>query len=248
MMVGLTARRPDGRIRRLVVSALVFVLAVGPSGRQAVAQIGHDPGASPYHDIDLHAGAMFFFGHLGADRGNVGVGTSNASTYGVRYEIPAGRVLSFQFTGAYLRGDRFVVDPRADSTAPARRTGPISSNLVQTEIGMQFRLTGGKTWHGLAPYVGTGIGVVFETNGTTDTSGYKFGSKFTLALGSGVRWYPVRHIVVVGDVRAHFWRLKYPASFHENLAPDGSRVIPLLDKLTDWTMHPWVSLGIGWTF
>ena len=72
------------------------------------AQVGHNPATSPYRDIALHPGPMFFVGHLGADRGNVGVGTSNALTYGARYELPAGRVVQFQFTGAYLRGDRRI--------------------------------------------------------------------------------------------------------------------------------------------
>jgi hypothetical protein len=49
------------------------------------------------------------------------------------------------------------------------------------------------------------------------------------------------------DARAMFWRLKYPPSFHAT-APDGSRVIPIEEPLTDWTMHPWVTLGIGWIF
>src|SRR5437667_310262 len=117
---------------------------------QLSAQVGHDPGASPYHDILLHSGPVFFVGHLGADRGTAGAGTSNALTFGARYEIPAGRSIHFQFTGAYLHG--------------------------------------------------------------------------------------------------HLWRLKYPVSFHSVLAPDGSRVLPLSQPLNDWTLHPWISLGIGWIF
>ena len=75
-----------------------------------------------------------------------------------------------------------------------------------------------------------------------------FGTKFTIAFVSGVRWYPARRVTVTGDLRALFWRLKYPVAFHTPLAPDGSRVVPLTDRLTDWTTHPWISLGIGWTF
>ena len=195
---------------------------------QLSAQVGHDPAHSPYRDILLHSGPVFFVGHLGADRGTAGAGTSNALTLGARYEIPAGRAVHFQFTGAYLHGDRFIIDPRADSSAPARRTGPVKSDLGLFEIGMQLRLTGGKTWHGLAPYAGTGLGLMFDVNSPGDTtgSGYQFGTK----------------------LRAHFWRLKYPLSFHEQRAADGSRVIPLTQPLTDWTLHPWISLGIGWIF
>ena len=217
---------------------------------QLSAQVGHDPGASPYHDILLHAGPVFFVGHLGADRGVGDAGTSNALTFGARYEIPAGRSIHFQFTGAYLQGDRFIIDPRADSSSPARRTGPFKSDLGLFEVGMQLRLTGGKTWRGFAPYLGTGLGLMFDVNSPGDTtrSGYRFGTKLTLALESGVRWYPVRRVLVNADLRAHLWRLKYPVSFHSVLAPDGSRVLPLSQPLNDWTLHPWISLGIGWIF
>jgi hypothetical protein len=217
---------------------------------QLSAQVGHDPGASPYRDIPLHSGPAIFFGHLSGDRGSAGAGTSNATTYGARYELPAGHALQFQFTGALLRGDRFIIDPRADSNSAARRTGPVKSSLGFAEIGMQLRLTGGKTWHQIAPYVGTGLGLMFDVSspGDTTASGYSFGTKFSLALSSGVRWYPARRVTVTADARAQFWRLKYPVSFHTVEAPDGSRVIPLTQSLTDWTTHPWISLGIGWTF
>ncbi len=213
------------------------------------AQVGHDPASSTYRDVLLHSGPMVFFGKLSGDRGRAGAGVSNAFTIGARYEIPAGRSMLFQFTTAYLQGDRFIYDPRADSTSPQRRVGPVQSDLGLAEVGLQLRLTGAKSWHGFAPYVGTGLGLMFDVNSRGDTtgSGYQFGTKLTVAMATGARWYPTRRITVNADVRAHFWRLKYPLSFH-NPAPDGSLVIPLTSHLTDWTMHPWVSLGIGWTF
>jgi hypothetical protein len=217
---------------------------------QLTAQVGHDPANSPYRDILLHSGPMLFVGHLGGGRGSVSAGTSNALTLGARYELPAGHALQFQFTTALIRGDRYIIDPRADSNAAERRTGPVKSEQGLAEVGMQLRLTGGKTWRGFAPYVGTALGMVFDVSspGDTTSSGYSFGTKFSLALASGVRWYPARRITVNADLRAAFWRLKYPVSFHSVLAPDGSRVLPLTKALAEWTAHPWISLGIGWTF
>src|SRR6267143_3784937 len=246
-------KRAVGRLRGWVVRTAIGVAALltAQPPNRLTAQVGHDPAHSPYGDILLHSGPVLFVGHLGGDRGTTGAGTSNALTLGVRYEIPAGRALHFQFTGAYLHGDRFILNPRADSSSPARRTGPFKSDLGLFEIGMQLRLTGNKTWHGLAPYVGTGLGLMFDVNSPGDTtkSGYQFGSKLTIAFASGVRWYPTRRLMINGDVRAHFWRLKYPLSFHDSTqASDGSRVLPLTQPLNDWTLHPWISLGIGWIF
>ncbi|HLQ68953.1 MAG TPA: hypothetical protein VK124_05480 [Gemmatimonadales bacterium] len=231
------------RLTRLVISLSIF-----PSFRLA-AQVGHDPAHSPYQDIILRSTPILFFGHLSADRGRAGVGLSNARTLGARYEIPAGRSLLFQFTAAYLEGDRFVIDPRADSTSPERRTGPVPAAIAITDVGILLRLTGGKTWHGIAPYAGVGIGLAYDVRSGRDTtgSGYQFGTKVVLNGATGVRWYPTRRVMIDADLRAQFWRLRYPVSFHTP-APDGSRVVPLSQPLTDWTLHPWISLGIGWIF
>ena len=218
---------------------------------QLSAQVGHDPADSPYQDIILRSTPILFFGHLSGDRGRAGVGLSNARTFGARYEIPAGRSLLFQFTAAYVEGDRFVIDPRADSTSPERRTGPVPAAIAITDVGILLRLTGGKTWRGIAPYAGVGIGLAYDVRSGRDTSrsGYQFGTKVVLNGATGVRWYPSRRVMIDADLRAQFWRLRYPLSFHDaSQAPDHSRVIPLSQPLTDWTLHPWISLGIGWIF
>ena len=233
----------------LILTAMLVSLGIVATWRRADAQVGYDPANSPYRDITLRSGPVFFVGHLSNDRGRAGVGPSNALTFGSRYEIPAGRSLVLQFTAAYLKGDRFIIDPAADSASPARRTGPVTSDLLLTEFGLQLRLTGGKTWRGVAPYIGAGFGLLFEVNSPGDTtgSGYQFGSKLTLSGSTGLRWYPSRRLMVNADLRAQMWRLRYPVSFHTP-ASDGSRVVPLADPLTDWTLHPWISLGVGWTF
>ena len=236
-------RQVAGKIARLVL------LGVVATWRPGAAQVGHDPLNSPYRDIPLHPVFFVFGGHLSHDRGRTGAGPSNASTFGARYELPAGHSMGFQFTLAYLSGDRFILDPRADSTSPFRKQGPFPTDLALAEIALQLRLTGGKTWHGLAPYVGTGLGLMFDLRSPGDTtlSGYRFGTKISLSGSTGVRWYTGRHLIVNADLRAHLWRLKYPLSFHTP-APDGSQIVPPTQPLSDWTAHPWISVGLGWIF
>jgi hypothetical protein len=192
---------------------------------------------------------VLFAGHLGGERGAAGVGPSNALSFGARYEIPAGRSVLFLFSGAYVMADRFIVDPAADSSSPARRIGPVDSDLLLTEFAMQLRLTGSKSWHGVAPYAGVGLGLAFDVHSPGDTtqSGYTFGTKITLSGATGLRLHPSRRFTLQAEAKALLWRLKYPFSFR-SAAPDGSRVLEPTAKLTDWTMHPWVSLGLGWTF
>lgn len=226
-----------------------IVLTLGPTGRQAVGQVGHDPNNSPYRDLVMGSGPVVFAGYLGGDRGRAGVGPSNAMTFGARYELPTGRSLVLQVSAAYLQGDRFIVNPAVNATDPERRTGPADTDLLHAEVAMQLRLTGVKTWHGLAPYLGFGVGMAFDaaSPGDTTNSGYEFRSKLTFSAGTGLRVQTSRRIKLHADVRMLFWRLRYPVSFHSS-APDGSRVVPLEENLTDWTIHPWISLGAGWTF
>src|SRR2546426_10087393 len=166
-------RRAVGRFGSLAVRTAIGVAALltAQPPNRLTAQIGNYPELTACRAILLHSGPVFFVGHLGADRGTTGAGTSNALTFGARYEIPAGTALHFQSTGAYLHGDRFILDPRADSSSPARRTGPFKSDLGMVEVGMQLRLSGNKTWRGLAPYLGTGLGLTFDMNSPGDATG-----------------------------------------------------------------------------
>src|SRR5258706_13478513 len=116
----MTGRLDGWTVGRWII--LGMLLSIIPSFHLS-AQVGHDPGSSPYHDIRLHPGPVFFFGHLGGDRGNVAAGTSNTRTFGGRYRIPPGRAIQLQFTWAYFPGGRFLIDSRADSAAPDRRAG-----------------------------------------------------------------------------------------------------------------------------
>ena len=246
-------KRAVGRLGGLAVRTALGVAALltAQPPNRLVAQIGHDPGSSPYHDVLLHPVFNVYAGHLSGDRGRVDAGPSNAQTIGIRYEIPGGKSMVFQFNAAYLMGDRFIIDPRADSASPGRKTGPYESNLLLTEIALNHRLMGGKMWRRWGPYAGVALGLVFDLHspGDTTTSGYNFGTKVGLAAAIGTRWYPTRRrIVVNAEARMQAWRLKYPTSFHATLSPDGSRVVPITQSLTDWTWHPWLSLGIGWTF
>jgi hypothetical protein len=235
-------------LRRYVVRAFLG-LSVVASYDVAVGQVGHDPGSSPYRDIPWHKGPVVFAGYLSGDRGEADAGMTNAQTVGGRIELNAGKTMLFVFSGAYLQGDRYIIDPHVNRLDPNRKTGPYPSNIGTAELALQLKLTGNKSWHRLAPYVGTGVGAAFDIDSPGDTtrSGYTFGTKFTIDFMGGVRLYFPRHLMLNADGRLLFWRLKYPASFHTP-APDGSTVLSLTQGPTDWTLHPWVSVGIGWNF
>jgi len=245
-MAGQADGRSGGRIMwgTAVLVAAGLLTAVPPD--RLTAQVGHEPSHSPYHDVRRGAVGVITFGYLGGSRGSVGVGLSDGKTVGIRYEVLFGAI-GASLGLAYGQTSRFVVDPTKDSTSPARTTGPFPNDVVLVDAGLQLVLTGRKTWRGFAPYVGGGLGMAISGAAPSDPSGYQFGSKFTVAPNAGLRWYPARRLSVRGDLRLVLWKLNYPVSYKVP-ASDGSRVLPLTASFSEWTSHPWATIGVGWTF
>ena len=53
--------------------------------------------------------------------------------------------------------ERFIVHP--DVVLARRFAGPVEQRVSFAEVDLQLNLTGGKTWRGLAPFVGLGLGL-----------------------------------------------------------------------------------------
>ncbi len=229
---------------RPALGALVWLIVVA-SYNGVAAQVGHEPGQSPYRDVRRGAVGVLTFGYLGGSRGSVGVGLSEGNTGGIRYEALFGAI-GASLGLAYGRTTRFVVDPFKDTTS--RKTGPVNNDVVLFDAGLQLVLTGRKTWRGFAPYVGGALGVAIGGRSPRDSSGYRFGTTFTIAPNAGLRWYPARRLSVRGDFRLVLWKLKYPTQFKQPDLIDNTPVLPSTAALTEWTSHPWATIGVGWTF
>jgi hypothetical protein len=240
----MTLRRYVVSVVRPAARAIVW-LSVVASYNAATAQVGHDPSHSPYRDVRRGATAVLTFGYFGGSRGGPGVGISDGPTGGLRYEASFG-ALGASLGIAYAQTTRFVVDPTKDSLS--RKSGPFDTDVVLADAGLQLTLTGRKTWHGFAPFVGGALGVAIGGGSPLDPSGYNFGNKLTLAPEAGARWYPARRVSVRADVRLVLWKLRYPLGYKQPSAIDGSRVLPLNASLDEWTSHPWITIGLGWTF
>ena len=241
----MTLRRYVVRPLRPATAAVVW-LSVVASYNVTAAQVGYDPAHSPYHDIPRGAVWALSVGHLGGSRGDVGVGPADGLTGALRYEVPFGAV-GASLGLAYARTSRFVQDYTKDSTS--RRSGQLFNDpVVLADAGLQLVLTGRKTWHRFAPFIGGALGVAIGSVLAQDTSGYRFGTKITLAPNAGVRWYPTRRISVRGDVRLLFWKLHYPLSFKVPNNIDHSTILPSTAPYDQWTAHPWATIGVGWIF
>lgn len=202
------------------------------------AQVGHDPGSSPYHDLRRGAMVRLVGGWLGGERGRVPVGASHGATGGLRLEFQASNVIIFTTGIAYAKTNAFYVTARE---ATPDTVGPVNSPLVLADAGLQISLTGGKTFHGIQPYIGGTIGLAFGSAIAADTSGYDFGTKVTAGPEAGLRWYPGRRVSFELGGRILYYRLQYPVIYRLSVLPPNA-------PLTEWTAHPWATFGVAWTF
>ena len=51
-----------------------------------------------------------------------------------------------------------------------------------------------------------------------------------------------------GDFRLVLWKLSYPLLYRVPNNIDGTSVLPSGAALSEWTAHPWGTIGVGWTF
>jgi hypothetical protein len=202
-----------------------------------MAQVGHPPSKSPYHDIKQGSSITLVGGHFLGNGGDAGVGPNDGWTFGGRFDFRSARALAFGVGVSYGELQRLIVDPFLDEV-----TGPVDQSVLFTEAMVTFNLTGGKTWHVFAPFVGLTIGFAFGSDVAADTSGYDFGTKFFFAPGGGTRVFLGDRLHLRAEARAHFWKLSYPPSFRQQPDP-----VIITGADSEWDLSPWILFGIGYT-
>ena len=60
--------------------------------------------------------------------------------------------------------------------------------------------------------------------------------------------FPGRRLSVLADARVVAWRLTYPPDYFRVVSSDGIPVLTTDDPDVDWTIHPLISIGLGWNF
>jgi len=212
---------------------------------RAAAQVGHDPGRSPYHDLRARQAASLIGGFLRGERGTPRAAPSDGPLVGIRYDRQVGPAAEVLIGLSAARLDKFVIDP----TLPpeTRATGPIKNDIIFMEVGASLVLTGRKTWRGFAPYVGAMLGVAFETDLTT-FSNFTFGTRLAVTPHAGIKWFPVQALAFKAELRDVIWRVRYPDSWFTAQAGVPSILSLATDKSAEWLHHPTVVLSLGYTF
>jgi len=220
--------------------------------RPVSAQVGHRPESSPYRDIRKGHTVTGTFGQLGGSGGRFEIGPHDGRVYGFRYDVRTGSAV--QLGLGFARGNlqRLIVDPFVELVN--RVSGPVKQTVTFAEINLQLNLTGGKTWHRLAPFVGAGLGLTLPSGTPADTSRFELGRKIYLAPNVGVRVFLTDRFSLRGEARATFWKLKYPSTFQNEPAlepgdpPDNSNAVITDGRTNEWTTSSWLQVGLGYSF
>jgi hypothetical protein len=256
-----TPCHPEGVLRvraRLALSAAeglrgTFVLSAVLSliAGSTAAQVGHSPRSSPYRDIRKGHTFTVLGGYFSGDGGRFNLGPHEGGVFGVRYDVRTGGTIQLGLGLSHGRLKRFIVDPFV--LLANRKTGPIRQSVTFADVALQFNLTGGKSWHRIAPFVAASAGLALGGDTAADTSGYDFGRKLYVAPGAGFRVFLSDRLHLRAEAKATFWKLKYPATFlsepvQEPGTPDNPNAVITDGKLTEWTTSSWLQVGLGYGF
>ena len=232
-------------VRRTLFLAPLLFLAL-----PLTAQVGVAPADSPYGEI--RPGTMFegFGGTMMGAGGPLHAGPRDGPVMGVRALLRANSTVSLGFGMWGALTKRTVIDPT--ERVAEREVSEVDHQLIGAEALFQFNLTGGKTWHGIAPVVGMGLGITKATT-TNDEFGYEFGTKFYFAPVAGTRIFLGERMYLRAEARGFTWKLKYPSSWSleptdEPGTPENPNAVNPTGRSGQYVVAPTLSFGIGVAF
>jgi len=227
---------------RLVPVLLVFATTAAAT---AAAQVGHPPDRSPYSYIRRGHTITAVGGQINGNGGQFGIGPHDGVVFGGRYDLRTSHTIQLGVEVSHGEFDRLIVDPFAPVNH--RVSGPVTQQVTFAELDVQLNLTGEKTWHRIAPFIGSGVGVTFASSTPADTSGFEFGRKAYFAPQAGLRIFLSRRVHLRAEARTAFWKVSYPASFQQATLDQPNAVITN-GRTSEWTANTWFKFGLGFGF
>lgn len=214
------------------------------------AQVGYPPEKSPYRELSRTTFISAFAAQVDGDGGDLGVGPHNGTMYGGVFFLRANRFVSLGLGGSHGTLERRIVNPFVELVN--RDQGIVEQKLTTVDGHVGLNLTGGKSWHRLAPFLSLSGGLAIASDTPADTSGYSFGTRFYFAPGAGVRIALTQRLHLRAEARALFWKLPYPDSYRtepplEPGTPADPNAVITDGRLSEWTQSGWFGFGISWS-
>jgi hypothetical protein len=221
-------------------ASLALLLMLGAAAPLS-AQAGYPPDASPYKPITKSLSVTALGGYIGGSGGILGVGPHDGPVYGGRFGISVSGPVEFGFAVQYadLQG-RLV---KADPLGKLYLSNLVPEPIWLTEFTTQFTLTGGKTWHHLAPYIGGGLGYAWRAYTPQSANAFSFGGRFYLVPFVGTRVFVNDRAFLRAEIRGAFWKLAYPPPYYVDY-------YGLLQSYAynNYLSNVWYQFGVGYSF
>lgn len=249
---GRTRGRADRRagVRDVAVALWRASVVAACAAAPLAAQVGHPPGTSPFHDLTMRQTLSLGVGRFGGNTAVTGVGWRAGMLYAGRFDTRLSGPLDFTATLGVAASSRFRIDTEADSAT--RVSGPVDRTLLLADIGLVLNVTGAKTWHGVAPYVGFGAGWMKPTNLEQDPGGYNAGSNFIFVPSLGTRVFFGRTLAARLEVRDYIWRYEWPERYYDPWDLNGDPIDPPIlapDVSTkQWAHNLTLTFGLVYAF
>ncbi|MGD2122069.1 MAG: hypothetical protein PVJ76_10015 [Gemmatimonadota bacterium] len=223
----------------VALSILALLLAAPRAQGQSIP--------SSYEFFETKQEAGVFVGFTNQGTGRFGYGPSPGTILGARYSINVGGPFGLEGVLAYQPTTRDLVDPSRDEGD--RVVAEADAKLVSFDARLRFSLTGDRTWHGIHPFLITGIGFAWDValdppqnELLLPDDRYEFGTKFVALFGGGARWFLTDRILLRGDVFVNMYQLKTPRGYL-----DTSRDFTGVGE-KEWVSGPILSIGTAWHF
>ncbi len=222
-----------------VLLAFIFSVAAVSAGAQGV-DVGHQPGSSPYSDLDYKQEASVVGGYFLAGKDPAGVAPRSGPMVGVRYEVGVGGPAQVVVRLSHVRSERQVINPVEPRAS--RDLGIQSWPLYLADLGMSINLTGQRSYRGVVPVIFTGIGLASDLGKKVEEDPYKFGTTFAFSLSGGLRFVPGGRLQMRADIGTWFYQIKYPTEYYA-LTSDNTAFLESDQAKNFWKSNLGLTLG-----
>ena len=233
-------------MNRTLAPLIVAVLLLGGDVAAGGAQVGYPPTRSPYIDLEHAQELTLIGGQFHAHRDPVNVGPQSGLIVGAHYEWRAGGPAHLVAEVARISSERNLINP-FKTTAAGRDLGTTSRPLYSADLGLGLSLTGAKSWHHIVPEVAAGLGLVSDFRSRADSGGFKFGTRFALNVGTGIRIVPGGRWQIRGDIKDRMYTLGYPQTFYQ-IPSGGTAVVAPTQAKSFWNHNPAFTFGLSYLF
>jgi len=229
---------PCSFARRAGTAVALTALSVSVLSAQL---IGTEPSQSPFRDLPTTQQLTFSAGWLNATTDAARVGPDAGPLLSLRHDIHLGGPAWLTTRYSALISERRVIDPGLPAVDRLQGKQSVTHHLAN--IGLTVALTGKKTWRGVVPTLGLGVGLTSDF-APRDIGGYMFGTKFALAFGPGVRILLPRGYSMRVDITNDMYQIQYPSTYFIT-ASDTTSVLAIGAARSSWRSNWGITTGFS---